>query len=385
MKVLFINSVLDYGSTGKIVRDLSNEMKSMGHEVSMVYGRKKAHDEANTLSLVSPYETAVHVIMTRSFGSHGLYSKKSTRFLIEHIKSFQPDVIHLHNLHGYYLHVPMLLEYLASTQIKIIWTLHDAWLISGSGAYYDYNGIKAIYREGKICNDVKEYPEVKFFAQQKRNIRWKRKSLLQLKHLQFITPSQWLKDEIADSFLKDVPCSVVHNGIDLDLFKPTADANLQTQYQDKKVLLGVASKWETRKGLDDFIKLNQLRSDEYVIILIGLSAEEIESLPEGIIGIERTENAEALAAYYTLASAYLNPTYEDNYPTTNLEALACGTRVIAYDTGGNKEVPGIEIVKQGDIEGIWQQIQADHSVKVDPTLFSKTQFIQAMMPFYTEH
>lgn len=382
MKVMFINSVVDYGSTGKIVRDLSDELKHQGHTVSMVYGRKSVKDETDTFSLVSPAQTAVHVAMTRLFGRHGLYSTKSTKRLIAHIKEFQPDTIHLHNLHGYYLNVPYLLNYLATTDIKLLWTLHDAWLMSGNGAYFDFNGIQSWYQEGVICNTTKDYPEAKLLSMQKSNIRWKRKALLQQRNLSFITPSQWLKDLIATSYLKSIPCYVVPNGIDTDLFKPSIDDSLSKQYESKKLLLGLANIWEPRKGLKDFTELNQLISDEYQIVLIGLTPQQIEDLPEGIIGLERTSSAEELAAYYSLAHAFINPTYEDNYPTTNLESLACKGRVIAYDTGGNKEVPGIEIVTQGDVAALWKTIQKDHDVTVDPIVFSKGEFIKKMFKFY---
>ena len=388
MKVMFINSVVDYGSTGKIVRDLANGLISKGHEVLMVYGRHQAKETDNTFDMSDTTGFYNHVIMTRLFGDHGLHSKAATHKLIEKIKEFQPDTIHIHNIHGYYCHVPMLMDFLKETNIKVLWTLHDAWLISGSGAYFDFNGC-SLWNDGcEVCTSTKDYPEVVGIAQQKRNLDWKKDKIGSLKNLHFITPSHWLKDLIAKSYLGKFSCSVVHNGINLDVFKPTENADLMEQYKGKKILLGIASKWERRKGLEDFMKLSTMLSDEYQIVLIGLEKEQIGKLPSNVVGISRTQDATELAAYYTLAHAFLNPTYEDNYPTTNIEALSCNTPVIAYDTGGNKEVPGITIVPQGDLKELIakvEEINPDQGLSYRNDLFSAQNFVEEMMDFYEEN
>ena len=380
MKILFINSVVDYGSTGKIIRDLANGLNLEGHEVLIAYGRHTAKDSKNVFSVQDTLGMYSHVFFSRFFGRHGMHSSRATKKLINMIDSFKPDVINLHNLHGYYLNVPMLLQYLENYEGKILWTLHDTWLISGSSAYFDFNGCK-VWNDGCVeCNSTKDYPKSSFIKRQAKNFEWKKKSIVKLKNLSFITPSQWLKDVLATTYLKSNPCYVVNNGIDLNIFKENHNEEIEKQYEGKKVLLGVANKWEERKGLNDFIKLNDLLTDEFVIILIGLTPKEIANLPQGIIGITRTSNTEELANYYSLAHAFLNPTYEDNYPTTNLEALACNTPVIAYDTGGNKEVPGIEIVKQGDVLDLMNKIQnidVNHHYPLD--YFSKERFLKEML------
>ncbi len=381
---MFINSVVDYGSTGKIVRDLANGLLQEGNEVLMVYGRHDAKDDNNTFNMSDTLGMYTHILMTRLLGRHGLHSKSATRKLIKKIEAFQPDVINIHNIHGYYCHVPMLMDYLKTTDIKIIWTLHDAWLISGSSAYFDFNGCKHWNEGCEICNSTQDYPEVLGFKRQKKNLDWKKHFIGTMPNIQFITPSIWLKELLATSYLAKYPCDVVYNGINLDVFKPTKNEFLEKQYEDKKVLLGVASIWERRKGLDDFIELSKLISDDYQIVLIGLSEKQISALPPTILGVSRTSDATELAAYYTLAHAFLNPTYEDNYPTTNIEAKACGTRVIAYDTGGNKEVDGIEIVQQGDISAMWKQIQTSVDTNVDPSQFSSERFSQEMLVYFKQ-
>ena len=153
-----------------------------------------------------------------------------------------------------------------------------------------------------------------------------------------ITPSRWLKKEVEKSYLKDYPIEVINNGVDTNVFKPTPSA-IKQQYgiEDKKVILGVASIWDKRKGLDTFIELSKELDDQYQIVLIGLNKNQIEQIPKNIIGISRTENVQELVKWYSAADVYFNPTLEDNYPTTNLEAIACGTPVITFNTGGSPE------------------------------------------------
>lgn len=383
MKILFINSVVDYGSTGKIVKDLSNGLTEQGHEVMIAYGRHSASNEEGTFSIVDKFSTMRHVFMSRFFGRHGMHSTAATKKLINFIDDFQPNIINLHNLHGYYLNVPLLLKYLQSYKGKILWTLHDTWLISGSSAYFDFNGCNEWDEGCVVCNSTKDYPRADFIKRQRKNFQWKKDLLFELDNLSFITPSIWLKDLLSKTFLKDVPCFVINNGIDTSVFKENHSIELETKYADKKILLGVANKWEERKGLDDFIKLNSKLSDEYQIILVGLSDKQVVKLPEGIVGITRTESALELTQYYSSALAFINPTYEDNYPTTNLEALSCNTAVIAYDTGGNKEVEGIEIVEQGDVDGIIEKLNTiDPNRSYSNNYFSKERFIDEMLELF---
>lgn len=368
MKVLFVNSVCDYGSTGKIVRDLANGLKKEGHEVLICYGRHQAKEDTDTFYIGDKLTTYSHVFMTRVFNRHGLHSNRATQKLIEKIETFNPDVIHLHNLHGYYLNVEMLFEALKTFKGKIYWTFHDCWPISGSSAYFDYHGCKT-WDEGCVeCNSTRDYPEALVFKRQKKNFLWKKKAFSGLDNLTLVTPSYWLKELLAKSFLAQYPCEVIHNGINTNLFKPTYDAELTKKYDNKLVLLGVASIWEQRKGLNDFIKLSTMISDNYKIVLIGLTEEQKKSLPTAIDGVLRTDSAEQLAAYYTLSHRFINPTYEDNYPTTNIEALCCHTPVIAYDTGGNKEVsikPFMTIVPQGDLEAIVHELNSNKNISFD--------------------
>ncbi|CAM3563372.1 glycosyltransferase [Erysipelothrix urinaevulpis] len=362
-KIMFINSVVDFGSTGRIVRTLAETAKGQGDEVCIVYGRKDSIKMDDTFYMGNTISTLNHVFMTRLFGNHGLHSNNATKKLIDKIKSFNPDIIHLHNLHGYYLNVPMLLKYLNGTDIKIVWTLHDAWIISSSSASFLYNGCKE-WDEGCVkCNNTKDYPEVILFPNEKRNFKWKKDLISKNRNLTIVTPSEWLNKLVSDSFLKNKSIITINNGIDTEVFTPNAFNKLNTELSQKignrKVLLGVASDWEFRKGLSFLEELSQKVSDKYVVVVVGVSQQQKNHLPDNMIGVLRTNNTEELAALYANAFAYINPTLDDNFPTTNLEALSCGTPVITFDTGGSGEsvspTTGI-VVQERCTEAIQQAI-----------------------------
>lgn len=383
MKILFINSVVDYGSTGRIVRNLANALKEQGNEVLIAYGRIPSQNQTDTFYFGDKIATYTHVAMTRAFGRHGLHSTRATKRLIARIDSFNPDVIHLHNLHGYYLNVPMLINYLKNRNTKILWTLHDAWTVSGSSAYFDFNGCKT-WDEGCVeCNSTRDYPEALLFKRQKQNFAWKKEVFSGFNDLTFITPSQWLKDLLMTTFLKKYPIEVVHNGIDITEFKPGI-----SEVSGNRMVLGVSNDWETRKGLQDIIELSKTLDCRYRITLVGLSEAQVKVLPNTITGIQRTQNIGELVKLYQDAFVFINPTYEDNYPTTNLEALACHTPVIAYDTGGNKEVanaPYMNIIEQGNVEKLKETIENLEDISFnsfDRNIFSNDLFVDEMLKLY---
>lgn len=339
MRVLFINSVIDYGSTGKIVRDLANGLKEQGHEVRMAFGRMDTQGSSEDfIDIRDTYGTYWHLAMTRIFGRHGLHSKRATKKLLREIDAFSPDIVHLHNLHGYYLNVPQLLEHLKTRKCRVIITLHDCWLFSGSSAYFEYNGCKEWNDGCVVCNSTRDYPEAIFSWGQKRNFKWKQEALKGFDNLTIITPSKWLTDLASTTFLNQYEIKTIHNGIDLNVFKKTIEnAEIDGVSSEDFVILGVSSIWERRKGLDVFIDLSSTLKPHEKLILIGLNDTQLKSIPDNVIGLKRTSNVQELVAYYNRADVFVNPTYEDNFPTTNLESLACGTPVITFNTGGSPE------------------------------------------------
>lgn len=337
-RILFINSVC-IGSTGTICKNLYKAAERNGHICCIAYWRGQAPNEFNTIRVGNKIDFYLHVLKARLFDASGFGSKFATRQLIKEIDRFKPDVIHLHNLHGYYLNIGILFTYLkAHPEIKKIWTLHDCWAFTGHCAYYTYANCENWCNgcTGR-CPNKKEYPKT-FLSNIRSNYKNKNKLFKNVDNMILVTPSKWLKKEVEKSFLNEYETVVINNGIDTNVFKYTK-SNLKKVYniEDKKIILGVASVWDKRKGLDTFLELSKFLDQEYQIVLIGLTTKQISKLPSNIIGINRTENVQELVKWYSTADIYFNPTLEDNYPTTNLEAVACGTPIITFNTGGSPE------------------------------------------------
>ena len=360
MKVVQINSVCGVGSTGRIAVDISKKLNDEGIENYIFYGTGHS-DFENGIKFGGTLNLRTHQLGTRLFGKHGFYSRKATKKLIEKIREVDPDIIHLHNIHGHYLNVEVLFEYLASSNKKVIWTLHDCWSFTGHCAYYDYVNCNKWQTECNNCPALREYPRSLIFDRSKESFKDKKRIFNSVEDLTLVTPSRWLEEETKKSFLSKYPVQVINNGIDLSNFKPSiGDFRKKHGIEEKFIILGVAGVWERRKGLDYFLELAKKAKDDDVIVLVGLSQEQLNKLPKNIIGISRTNSVKELAEIYTTADVFVNPTLEDNFPTTNLEALACGTPVITFDTGGSPEAvddqTGI-VVEKGDLEGLIKAVQ----------------------------
>lgn len=367
MKVLMINVVCGIRSTGRICTDLATALEAQGHEVKIAYGRENVPEQFQRFAvrIGTDLDVKLHGVKARLFDGVGFGSKRATEKFIEWVKEYDPDVIHLHNIHGYYINVEVLFNYIKECGKKVIWTLHDCWAFTGHCVYFDYVGCNKWKSVCEHCPQKSEYPARIGPDMSRKNYAKKRELFTGIPNMTLVTPSQWLADLISESYMKDYPTKVIHNGVDMDVFKPT-ESNVKERYncQDKKIVLGVAAVWDKRKGLDSFIELSKLLDDSYQIILVGLSKEQIEKLPKNIIGIERTTSVKELAELYTVADVFINPTLEDNYPTTNLEAIACGTPVVTYDTGGSPEsanMYGASVLKK-DIAGLMTAIETVQTI-----------------------
>lgn len=334
MRLLQINSVYGYGSTGRIVKDIHQAALEKGIDSYVAYGRGQ-HKVDRLIKIGTKKDLIYHGLKTRFFDQHGLASKNATRSFIEYIKELQPDVIHLHNIHGYFLNYPIFFEYLKSIEVDVIWTMHDCWAFTGHCSYYSYIDCNKWQTHCEKCPQISKYPKSLKFDNSYNNFDQKKKSFQGVKKLNVITPSRWLAGELKKSFLKDYSVITIHNGIDLKAFYPLkSDFRERYGLIDKKIIMGIASVWDERKGLSFFIELSKLLKEDEVILLVG--AKKTISL-EGMLTIERTENIHELAEIYSAADVLLNPTLEDNYPTVNLESIACGTPVVVNDIGGVRE------------------------------------------------
>ena len=354
MKILQINTTVNSGSTGRIAEDIGKTLISEGHESYIAFGRGNQNSVSKLIKIGSKLDFYLHLIRSLFTDRHGFGSKRATKRFLKQIDVIKPDAIGLHNIHGYYLNVEILFKYIKDKNIPILWTFHDCWPFTGHCSYnLDCDNCK---------NCQRKYPTSIFLNQVTRNYKDKKLIFNKVNKLQIVTPSIWLKDLAQQSFLK-YPVHCINNGIDLNQFKPSENYKKlkeKLHLKNKKIILGVASTWDKRKGLDDFVQLASVIDTSYQIILIGLTSAQIQVLPKNIMGVQRTESIAELANYYSMAAVYVNPTHKDNFPTTNIEALACGTPVITYDTGGSPEAIDAQtgkIITKGDVKGLWNGIQ----------------------------
>ena len=356
--ILQINSYANWGSTGKIMEQIGERILDHGWKSYISYGRKRmiTPSKSHAIRIGNYFSVRVHGGISL-FDCHGLGSEWETKRFVKRIQELSPDLIHLHNIHGYYLNYRVLFEYLARTDIPVVWTLHDCWPFTGHCSYFDLVGCERWKTECHHCPQRSEYPRSLFVDNSTRNYQLKKRLFTAITDRLTVVPvSEWLGNLVRESFLGRSNIQVIHNGIDIDTFAPAFETEtLLRRYNlgNRTVILGVSSPWTVRKGLADFIRLRtELPQSDFAIVLVGLTRSQIDTLPSGIIGIERTQNARELAQWYSIASVFFNPTYEDNYPTVSLEAIACGTPVVTYCTGGSPEAVSPDtgaVVVRGDL------------------------------------
>lgn len=346
MKIAEINIAM-YGSTGKIMLQIAQIARNNGYEAktfspvifSKVKKTKKVLPKEHT-EFGLFFENGVHRCLGTLLGYNGCFSHIGTWLLIKQLKEFQPDIIHLHNLHGFCINLPMLFRYIKRNSIRVVWTLHDCWPFTGHCPYFTMAECDRWKTGCHHCPQPRVYPKM-YLDTSGIMYKMKKKWFCGISDMTVVTPSQWLADLVKQSFLKDYPVKVINNGIDLSVFHPTP-SNFRKRYgiaQDTHILLGVSFGWGNRKGLDVFIELARRLDSSYQIVLVGTDDRVDAQLPTNIISIHRTQNQKELAEIYTAADIFVNPTREENYPTVNMEAIACGTPVLTFRTGGSPEIP----------------------------------------------
>ncbi|HPW53282.1 MAG TPA: glycosyltransferase [Erysipelotrichaceae bacterium] len=338
MKVYEINVVCGKGSTGRIVTDIYDSVLEAGGRCRIAYGRYDTSSYFNALKITDNFDVYLHALMTRITDRHGLFSHQATKRLIADIKQFDPDIIHLHNIHGYYVNYRLLFEFLKEYAKPVVWTLHDCWSFTGHCAHFDLIGCEKWKTQCSKCPGIQYYPTA-YVDNSSNNYRLKKKLFTDIEDLTLVTPSKWLMDLVKLSFFKEKQIKLLVNGIDLSKFNPS-ESDFKKRYgiENKKMLLGAANVFGAKKGFNDFIRLKDLLDENYVICLVGLTKKQLKELPAEIIGLERTDSVEKLAQIYSAADIFLNLTYEDTSSMTNTEALACGTPVLTYNTGGSPDI-----------------------------------------------
>lgn len=354
MRVYQVNVVCGYGSTGRIAADLAYTIKEYGGDSRIAYGRGDAPQDLDTIKISSKFDFYTHALMTRITDKHGLYSKGATKCLINDIRKYNPDIIHLHNIHGYYVNYEMLFRFLKKYNRPIVWTLHDCWTYTGHCAYFDFVGCDKWQNQCYKCPQKKKYPISVLRDNSKENFLRKKNAFVSVSNITFVTVSNWLKNTTYKSFFEKYRILKISNGINLNVMKPT-DSDLIKEYnlENKKILLGVATVWDKRKGLDTFYNLAIKLPDNYKIVLIGLSKKQIAKKPKSILAIERIKDPSEMAKWYTVADIFVNTSVEETMGLTTVEAMACGTPVIVMNTTASPELVGEgcgTIVDAGNID-----------------------------------
>lgn len=338
MKIVSIN-LGKYGSTGKIMIGISHAAEKQGNICYQVYPGSKMNftREPNDILISSRFERKVSAKLAYYTGYNGCFSIPATLKLLKKLDNIQPDILHFHNLHNSYINLPMLFNYVKKNNIKVVWTLHDCWSMTGQCPYFSIKKCDKWKSGCYDCPQINVYPAAKF---DRTEVMWKKKKewFTGVKNLTVITPSEWLAGLVKQSYLRDYPLKVIHNGIDLNVFKPMkSDFRDKNHLAGKYILLGVAFDWGYRKGLDVFTELAVRLDERFKIVLIGTNENIDKQLPDNIISIHRTNNQKELAEIYTAADLFVNPTREETLGMVNIEALACGTPVITFNSGGSPE------------------------------------------------
>lgn len=398
MKIFQISSEVNSGSVGRIAEYIGEKVIGNGWESYIAYARDNNPSKSNVIQIGGKIDLITHGLLTRLTDRHGFGSVSATKDLIKTIKKINPDLIQLQHLHGYYINIEILFEFLLEFNKPVVWTFHDCWSFTGHCSYYEFAGCDKWKETCNKCPQINEYPK-SYIDQSTRNFKDKKRIFNSIKNLTIVPVSDWIGDQVKESFLKEFKTKTIHNGVDTEKFSPQDTLSIKEKHNliDKFVILGVASPWSERKGLKYFIELSEKLSDEFQIVLIGLNEEEIKTLPTKIIGIKRTENIMELAQFYSVADVFINPTLEDTFPTTNLEAQSCGTPVITFRTGGSPEAisdkTGI-VVEKGNSIGLLDAVQeikkngkhfyANECRKRAELIFNKDNCFQKYLDLYLE-
>lgn len=363
--LLQINTVINSGSTGRIAEEIGQTALAAGWRSVIAYGRNPRPSHSEAIRIGSDWGVRLHGLRSRIFDDAGFGSRRATETFIREAEKLSPDVIHLHNVHGYYLNIELLFRWLAQANVPVVWTLHDCWPFTGHCAYFDIVCCDKWKTGCFACPQKREYPASLLCDRSRKNWEQKRALFSSVKNLTLVPVSDWLAGVTRESFLGDKKICRIYNGTDTSVFSPRGDGgSVREKYgvENRFVALGCASVWTERKGLSDFIKLRErVPEKDLAIVLVGLSEEQLQGLPSGIVGIRRTESVEVLADLYSAADVILNLSREETFGLTTVEGFACGTPGIVFDCTASPELITPEtgfVVEQGNIGGVIAAIEA---------------------------
>lgn len=356
MKVVQINATCGVGSTGKICVGISQILSARNVENYILYS-SKSNGYALGIKCSDDRYIRFQALRSRILGNYGFNSRRATRRMIDALEQIEPDIVHLHNIHGHDCELETLFAYFKRKKTKLVWTFHDCWAFTGYCTYFDMAKCEKWQSQCAQCSQRRTYS---WLFDQSATLFERKKRLFEGLDLTIVTPSQWLAGLVEQSFLRCYPVQVINNGIDLSVFRPREnDMGRKYDVEGKKIVLDVAFGWDKRKGLDVLIALAHRLPDDYRIVLVGTDDKVDKLLPDKVISIHRTENQQELAEIYSAADVFVNPTREENYPTVNMEAIACGTPVLTFRTGGSPEIPDTtcgSVVDCDDIDALEREV-----------------------------
>lgn len=375
-KLLQINITANWGSTGKIAEAIGLTAIAHGWESYLAYGRWANPSRSQLIKVGNGIDKYLHFAEQRICDNEGLSSRRATKKLVKQIDEIKPDIVQLHNIHDHYLNYKILFEYLNRTNIKVVWTFHDCWAFTGHCFHFVTKNCEK-WKTGCYECPMKNILPKTFWDRSKKNYELKNRLFTECNNLTIVPCSEWMESFVRQSFLKEKKIEVIKNGVDITVFKPGVKDS-----SDWFSVLAVSSVWNKEKGLADIIKLREILPRKYIITIVGLTEKQVQDLPDSIQGIQRTQNVYELVDLYSKADVLINPTYADTFPTVNLEAMACGTPVVTYRTGGSPESidekTGL-VVEQGDVNGLAAAI--DEICSRDRMEFAKDCRIRAVQEF----
>lgn len=360
--LLQITAMVNSGSVGRIAEEIGELVIANGWQSYIAYGRKARTSKSELIRIGAERDVKLHGIKTRLFDKHGFGSQKATRRLIERLEEIRPDIVHLHCIHGYYINMEILFDYLAKVEIPVVWTMHDCWAMTGHCVHFENIGCDKWKNGCYSCPNKTGYPGSMLLDNSRSNYNQKKRLFSSVDKLTIVSVCDWLARLLSKSFLKEKDIRVIYNGINTDVFspkKPSEEMKNRLGIKDEFVILAVSNGWNQTKGLDDLIEFGRNLEPNTKLVIVGLSSRQNKDLPKQITAVERTESVKQLAELYSLADVLINPTYQDTLPTVNIEAIACGTPVVTYRTGGSADIIDEKsgyVVDMGDMEGLKEAI-----------------------------
>ena len=395
MKVLLINSVSGIRSTGRICSDLATILMENGHECRIAYGRESAPEQFESVSykMASDIQVKLDGLKTRLFDNAGFNSKSATKRFIEWIKDYAPDVIHLHNLHGYYINIELLFEFLKEYKKPVIWTLHDCWSFTGHCSHFTIAGCNKWKTGCFDCVQKNQYPSSLFLDNSKNNFRKKKELFTGIDNMVIVTPSEWLASVTRKSYLGKYEVVAIPNGVDLEKYKYTeSDFRKTHSLEGKKIILGAATAWSESKGLSEFSRLAELAGDDYKVVLVGIQPGQEKELSDKLLALPRTNSIEEMAQIYSAADVFVNASREETMGLTTVEAMACGTPAVASNYTAVPEVirenGGIvieNVTAEGIFEGVKIVLSKEYpSTRENAKLYEKYQQYEKYLDIYNK-